>query len=744
MQNYSKDQPQRFTRAARGALLASALFSTVAHAQTESGAADDAAGADEEITVTALKRNLSAQDTPATVAIVSGDLIAKTNITSALDLPAITPGVIIQSAPGALAVASIRGIGSNASNQSFDQSVALFVDGVFTARGRDYASSLFDVSDIQVIKGSQSAVLGKNTTIGAIAMNTNRPAFDFGFNASYSHEFALGDDTLDAMVNIPLSDKFAVRVAGRVTDLEGWVKNDLTGKESPQVVTWAGRVSVRWQPTSTLDWNTSYQHETYESEGQVLYVAGDTQGRVAAYAAAAGDPNFTAAFNDRTRATPRPGFPDTFAKNASHRVVSTLNYTPDSGFEFTSISSYFKSTGSLLNNNNAVINAPVIFFADRAGDRTFTQELRMSTPEFGIFSFMAGGLYYHNIYNFDVGFDAVAPSPIVGAERTRFRQKTVDWSGFASLDAKISDRFTLTGSVRYTTEDRDADYARDIIRNGNLIAAIYQPFAPVSLSRSQDYIDAAASAKFDVSDNAIIYASYGKGSKTGGFANAPNNPTILRPDGTSTAEYDDEVAKTAEIGIKIGRASGTHVNVALFNVDVDNFQTSLFSGTSFIVKNIDIRSRGAELEAMWRPMDELSFSLNGTYADAVNKQPAANERRELVRAPKWSGVAAINYDTQLSDELKFSANANAELRSGFYFQDALNSTVPKTNTYMKVGLRLGIEHKPSGIEVALIGRNLSDKRVPNYGTGLFPGIAGAYLASSETPRTVALQISVRH
>ena len=320
MKNFSKNEPRRLTNAARGALLASALFSTLAHAQTDNGAeangAEDVAGADEEITVTALKRNLSAQDTPATVAIVSGDLIARTNITSALDLPAITPGVIIQSAPGALAVASIRGIGSNASNQSFDQSVALFVDGVFTARGRDYASSLFDVSDIQVIKGSQSAVLGKNTTIGAIAMNTNKPAFDFGFNASYSHEFALGDDTLDAMVNIPLSDKFAVRVAGRVTDLEGWVKNDLTGKESPKVATWAGRVSVRWQPTSTLDWNTSYQHETYESEGQVLYVAGDTQGRVAAYAAAAGDPNFTAAFNDRTRATPRAGFPDTFAKNA--------------------------------------------------------------------------------------------------------------------------------------------------------------------------------------------------------------------------------------------------------------------------------------------------------------------------------------------------------------------------------------------------------------------------------------------
>jgi iron complex outermembrane receptor protein len=743
---FGKDKQRRYAALAGGALLASTLYAIPAYAQAGSVAAGQPGqlvDANEEITVTALKRNLSAQDTPATVAIVSGELISKTNITSALDLPSITPGVIIQSAPGALAVASIRGIGSNASNQSFDQSVALFVDGVFTARGRDYASSLFDVSDIQVIKGSQSAVLGKNTTIGAIAMNTNRPVFDFRFNASYSHEFTLGDDTVDAMINIPLSDKLAIRAAGRITDLEGWVKNDLNGKASPRVLTRAGRISLRWQPTDSLDWNTSYQHETYKSKGQVLYVAGDTEGRVAAYAAAAGDPNFTAAFNDRTRATARPGFPDTYANNASHRVVSTVSYKPENGFDFSSITSYFKSTGSLLNNNNAVVNSPVIFFADRAGDRTFTQELRMSTPDIGIFSLMAGGLYYHNIYNFDVGFDAVAPSPIVGAERTRFRQKTVDWSGFASLDAKISDRFVLTGSARYTTEDRDADYSRDIIRGGNLIAAIYRPFAPVSLSRSQSYLDAAVSAKYNISDNAIAYASYGKGSKTGGFANAPNDPTLLRPDGTSTAEYDDEVAKTAEIGIKIGRASGTHLNVALFNVDVHNFQTSLFSGTSFIVKNIDVRSRGVEFEAMWRPIDDLSFSVNGTYADAINKEPAANERRELVRAPKWSGIAAINYNRQMSEELRFSANANAELRSGFYFQDALNSTVPKTSTYVKLGMRLGIEHKPTGVEVALIGRNLSDKRVANYGTGLFPGIAGAYLASSETPRTIAIQISIR-
>ena len=202
------------------AALAAAFTGTAARAQNgDQPLVSDSAGSEsEEITVTALKRNMSAQDTPASVTIVSGEAISDMNISSALDLAAITPGVLIQSAPGALPVVAIRGIGSNASNQSFDQSVALFVDGVFQARGRDYVASLFDVGNIQVIKGSQSAVLGKNTTIGAIALATRRPEFKFGFNASYSHEFALGDDTYDAAVNIPLSDTFAIRAAAALVN----------------------------------------------------------------------------------------------------------------------------------------------------------------------------------------------------------------------------------------------------------------------------------------------------------------------------------------------------------------------------------------------------------------------------------------------------------------------------------------------------------------------------------------------
>jgi len=296
--------------------------------------------------------------------------------------------------------------------------------------------------------------------------------------------------------------------------------------------------------------------------------------------------------------------------------------------------------------------------------------------------------------------------------------------------------------VRYTTEDREANYTRDIIRDGNMITLIYNAFAPTTLSRSQDYLDGSLSLQYDFSPNAMGYISYGKGSKTGGFANSPNNPTILRADGTSVAEYDDEVAKTFEVGLKLGQGR-THLNVAYFNINVDDFQTSLFSGTSFIVKNIDVRSRGVEVEGSWAATDELSFSLNATYADAINKNPAANERRPLVRAPRWAGIGSITYNRDLNDALRFTADANAQFDSGFWFQDALTSTVPKTDAYARIGLRLAVEHKPSGIEVAFVGRNLTNQRVLNYATGLFPGRAGAYVATTATPRTLAIQLTAR-
>lgn len=707
--------------------------------------ASDADSAPEtgEIVVTALKRSSSAQSVPATIALVSGETIAKANISSGLELSKITPGVIVQTGPGLSPVAAIRGIGTTASNFAFDQSVALFVDGVFLARGKDYTASIFDVEDIQVIKGSQSAVLGKNTTVGAIVLTTHRAKSSLGYLLSYNHDFTLGSDTVDAMVNIPLSDTFAVRVSGRYADLEGWKHNDLLNEDSQRVRSRAGRVSLRWRPTSDVDWNVNFQHETFRSTGQGFYVGGDARGLVAAYAAAAGDPNFTASFNDHFRSSPRPGFPNDNARNSSHRIISNLVYSLGDGLSVTAITSYLRSRGSYLINNNAVANAPVMFSSNLNGSNTFSQEIRLTTPRFGIFDLVAGALYYHDVYRYNLGIDAVAPSPIVGAMNSIYKQTTEDWSGFAALNAYVTDTLTLGGAIRYTHEKRRADYARDIIRPGNLTALIYQPFAPVALTQSRGYVDGSGSIQYEIAPRVMAYASYGKGSKSGGFAQAPNNPLALRPDGTRAAEFDPETAKTFEAGLKLGRGGGSHLNIAFFDIKIDKYQTSFFSGTQFIVKNIDIRSRGAELEAVVRATDNLRFSLNATYADTLNKDHLPTEISRLIRAPKWSGIASINYETELNEDLSLAIDASSQFRSSFYFQDTLSSTVPKAGAVAKLDLRVALTHRPSGIEVAVIGKNLTDRRVPDYGTGLFPGVAGAYLTSTEPPRTVSIQFTLR-
>lgn len=697
----------------------------------------------DDIVVTALKRTSSLQDLPASVTVVGGETLARANITSALDLPAVTPGITIQAGPGTSPVVGIRGISTNSANQTFDPSVALFADGIFLARGRDFASSLFDLDSIQVVKGSQSAVLGKNTTIGAIVLTTARPTQDFGYSASYAREFVVGSDTVNAMLNVPLSDTLAVRVAGAYSNQQGWQHNDLVNEDTPHIRNLAGRVSLRWRPNTDLDWVLTYQQESFRQKGTVLYVAGDLQGLAAEYANAAGDPDFTAAFNDHFRASPRPGFPDDFARNRSKRAVSNLTYKFGDGFSLTSLTGYTRSRGSFLTNFNAVANSPVYVTSDLQGGDTFSQELRFSTPRMGAVELLGGLLYYHDITRYNIGFDAVAPSPLVGAENTMFKLTTRDWSGFVSTTVHLTEDLSIDGAARYTTEDRRGDYARDVSRPGSLTGAIFKPFAPISLSRSKNFFDFSGSAQYRFSPDVLVYASYGRGSKSGGFANSPNNPRDLRPDGTPLAEYGDETARTIEAGIKMGRAGGSYVNISGYNVDVDNFQNAYFSGAQFVVENIDIRTRGIEFEGSWRATPSFNLFVNATYADPVTKNQVSFRRAQLVQAPKWLGIAGANFEAPVSDRLTFSANATAEFRSKVYWRDEFNTPVLPSEGFVRFGLRLAVADKDSGVELALIGRNLTDQRVPAYRTVLFPPKAGAFTNSSEMPRTVAMQLTVR-
>lgn len=234
----------------------------------------------------------------------------------------------------------------------------------------------------------------------------------------------------------------------------------------------------------------------------------------------------------------------------------------------------------------------------------------------------------------------------------------------------------------------------------------------------------------------MLYASYATGSKGGGFQASPS--TI------ATAEFGDEGAKTLELGAKFSFGRGTTFNVALFQTRIADYQIAINTGVGFVVRNDQIQSRGADAELSVALTQDLTFSTSVTYADVEKRGTLpANSISTIPFAPKLTGVAQVSYDTSLNDNFSLNANAFVEFRTRQHIIDLANAVIPTSDGYAKLNLRVGLAHDPSGVELALVGKNLTDKRVVNYGYNAFAQ-AGAAIISTDPSRTIGLQVSIRH
>ena len=187
----------------------------------------------EEVVVTAQKREQSLQDVPITISALSGENLEDFGVNDLFEVANLVPGMVFSRAPDDGLALTLRGLGTPARTQSFDQSVALFLDGMFVGKGRMYSSAFFDVERMEVIKGTQSTLLGKNTSLGAISIITKKPGDVLGGNLLLSREFENGGWGFDGAVDIPITDVLAVRTAIHYVDQDGWVKNTLTGQDVP-------------------------------------------------------------------------------------------------------------------------------------------------------------------------------------------------------------------------------------------------------------------------------------------------------------------------------------------------------------------------------------------------------------------------------------------------------------------------------------------------------------------------------
>jgi iron complex outermembrane receptor protein len=244
----------------------STASSAIAQQAAEAGATESFEGL-QEVVVTALKRKESAQSVPATVQAVSGNSLQQQGVEDLFQAVNLVPGVIFSRAPDDGLALTFRGLGTQARPQAFEQSVALFTDGIFMGKGRLYSTSFFDVDRMEFIKGTQSTLLGKNASLGAISVVTRQPGDTLSFEARGGYEFIDGGYNIDAASDIPLAQNVGLRIAAHYNDLDGWVHNDRTDHDGPEHEDLGVRVTLAAQVTENLKATVSYQHANNEQIG---------------------------------------------------------------------------------------------------------------------------------------------------------------------------------------------------------------------------------------------------------------------------------------------------------------------------------------------------------------------------------------------------------------------------------------------------------------------------------------------
>ncbi|WP_308910540.1 TonB-dependent receptor [Pseudokordiimonas caeni] len=657
-------------------LLRTAVSSVALIAMAGSVAAqDEDIFALEEIVVTAQKRAESLQDVPVSISAAMGDKIEKAGISDFQDLSETMPGVHISRAVNHTPIA-IRGISSGV-NRAFDQSVGLFIDGIGMARGRQYRMPFLDIERIEVLRGPQGALFGKNTIAGALNVTTVSPGAGDDFNGFVAAKYEPSSELIDVSgaATVPLGDTAALRVAARYADADGFVTNVPTDTDAIQPEDATVRGTLVWTPSDNFKANLKYTHSHFTTAGSPIVpslftLIDDPKAPLDALAFAAA--NFVApgmaTDTDKTHAyTSINLFGRAKAESTTTTLddfAATLDYNLASGGEITSVTGYstYKSSDE---QDTDFLPINLLSQYDEDDFDQFSQELRYASPVGETVEYLVGG-YYENsgldnngqvlvdssiggFSNIALGIPSVfaaqlgplyALYPMVVAGRNRiFTLDTESYAAFGQFTWNMNDAVRLTVGGRYTHNSRDAakqvwlasdvtstSAAIDTPDANPLLAAVFrQAFGTVTHDidghRTENHFDPTATISWDVNNDVMLFARFAQGHKMGGF-NASDDQAFDAVTGQPVGwEFEDERARTYEVGMKSTLMDGRgRLNATVFQTDYSDLQVTSFQGTTFSVSNAaNSRIRGLEADFEFRATEALTMTVSGAWLDFTFK-----------------------------------------------------------------------------------------------------------------------------
>lgn len=788
----------RHSRARQALLASAALITAFAHsasAQTPlpletSAVADDGA----EIIVTARRRDESAQDVPIALSVVGAEQLAATGNFSLGQTQQLVPSLQIFSYNPRNTNINIRGLGSNVSltNDGLENGVGVYVDNVYYGRVGQSQFDLVDLQQIEILRGPQGTLFGKNTTAGAINITTRAPSFQTEFTG----EATLGDygyHQLRGSLSGPIvADKVAARISIADTHRDGFIDNVRTGKKASDYDNFSVRGQLLATPTEALSIKLigDYSKQTLNCCVNLL-VGSYTQ-----YGNGAPLPNNFEQRVIRAGYTPLPF--DPFARKTdanSHYQANMRGYGASGqidwdlgGVALTSITAYRWWDWDPANDSDS-IGLSVLTKAQQANrQRQFSQEVRLASTGERAVDYVAGLYYFwQTVRGYGAttfGVDApLFNLPGVAANvreaaianygvESYSEPATKSYAAFGQLTWNASDAFKVTAGLRYTYEKKNGEFSQRVVSGADLSTftaperataqALRNQFAPVA-GFTTAFDDANVSGllnlSYKVAADALVYATYSRGGKSGGL-NLSVIPAGVDPNvKPETANHIELGAKTQFLNKKVT------VNMAGYWTEITDYQTAIteqvantVSYRQYIANAGKVRSRGFEADFIYAPTRLVSLSASAAYVDATyldyrNAQQAVENLNlgslqdltgeRLAGVPKFTWTLGADVAQPLGSwgrrGVELYAHGDFSHRSSIYTVVS-NSRYSLTPGYGLLNARIGLRSDDGLWDVSVWARNLTDK---NYFVTLSPANTGLITGQVGDPRTLGVTLRTK-
>ncbi|HGM8398412.1 TPA: TonB-dependent receptor [Pseudomonas aeruginosa] len=731
--------------------------------------ADTALG---KVTVTARRREEDSQKVPTPITVLGGETLEAQRISRVQDLQQVLPSVNVAYIHARQSSVAVRGIGNNPASDGLEGSAGIYLDNVYLGRPGMAVFDLLDIEQLELLRGPQGTLFGKNTTAGVLNISTRAPTF----TAERTVEVSGGQDGYfqgRGTVSGPLGETLAGRLSAYRTRDDGYIKNIhddnyLNGGERQ-----GARGQLLFEPNEdfSLRWIADYNEEDSSNGSMVVYGAAERFWQRAALVGASPlrDPQRRKVnINGRQHVS-------------VHQGGSSLeaNWNLAGGYRLTSISAYrywhFTPANDEQLNVSAINDTGV-----EVHDRQFSQEIRLASPTGGAFDYVVGAYAFRqNLGNKTfTSYGPLADLYLLGANlgalndtysKANGKIETDSFALFAQGTWHLTERLDFTAGLRGTYEEKNAKVERfaplggaavggvgAAVRNGQLGA-----YDSGDLSQYNFAPSALLSLSYQFSDDLLGYASLSHGEKSGGVNLAVGSAPSA---GADSLLVGPERANDAELGLKSTLFDRRLLlNANLFWTGIHGYQaTTLYQapGSTQLVQVLanagSVRSRGLEFEASALPLRGLTLNFNGSYNDVtylsfkdapcpaeVSTRPGAPSSCDLtgqrvVGASKWIANLNGEYQWRLDDRFQPYVSASYAYRSAA--EGTLdNSDLSKIDGYALVNLAAGLRSDlgDGQLDTSVWLKNAFDK---DYYLSAFASINGSYTASVGQPRTLGVSL----